>query len=179
MIQDTVGWFCWEPKAKKGFFFKAYKLSRRTLVHSCHRQTHRGTCMSRIMYIIHTTVCLYICLYQSVCVYLFVCLACLFLYVYVSGSLCFCPSVCLFVCLRQSVRVSDYLPDCLFVSDQPVCFSSGVCLLVSVFVSVSLCVPVCLPARQPVCLSLRPSVYVCFYVYAWRVKMETKGQTKY
>ena len=83
-----------------------------------------------------------------------------------SLAVCVCPYVCLSASVSRCVSLHDYLPACLFVSGQSVCFSSGVCLLVSVSVSVSLCVSVCLPARQPVCLSLRPSVYVCFYVYA-------------
>ena len=76
-------------------------------------------------------------------------------YMCMSLAVCVCPSVCLFVGLRLSVRVSDYLPDCLFVSGQCVCFSSGVCLLVVVFclsLSVSVCLFVYLPAGLSACL---------------------------
>ena len=149
------------PKLWKVSFLK-HKLSRRTLVHICHRQTHRSTCMSRIVYIIHTAVCLYIYLYQSVCVYLFVCLACLFLYVYVSGSLCL--SLCVFVCLRQSVRVSAWLPACLPVCLWSVCVFLFRCLSACFCVCLCQSLCLCLSTCPPACLLVSAAVSLCVFL---------------
>jgi len=99
-------------------------------------------------------VCFCICVYLRVlCVFVLVCVFCVFGRVYISERLC--ASVSVHVCLRVSISVYD----CMCVASVLVCLR--ICMFDPACACVSLCVYVCVRLCVLVYVSVCMYIYVC------------------